>query len=270
LTTTTSRDDAVLMSQGIIPPLRRVVFSLAGIERIHIIGCARSGTTMLHLAMACFANVTLSESESDVRYPFLLKRIGLALQLGWRPGRKFFVTKRDAGWLTPPCIEPLIEETRRENIGLIHMVRDPRDIMLSQYDGSVRAPNRPYVTDEHWYTSIMAADRIFKALDGHKRKLVVRYEDVVLDPLTTQQRFAATFGLEPNANALSIDRVKDNFQRLGIRFRGDELKALNGLRNMDARSIGRWRNVEPRPSLDTMQPAIRARLEAFCAEHGYV
>jgi hypothetical protein len=34
--------------------IRKALFSIARIDRIHIIGCARSGTTMLHLAMACF------------------------------------------------------------------------------------------------------------------------------------------------------------------------------------------------------------------------
>jgi hypothetical protein len=258
------------MPSGVMACLRRAIFPLAGIERIHIIGCSRSGTTMLHLAMACFANVTLSDAESDPRYPYIGKRLELALQLGWRRGRQFYVTKRDAGWLTPPDIAALIAETRRENIGLIHMVRDPRDIMLSQYEGSVRMPNRPYVTPEHWYASVIAADRIFAALPSHARKLVLRYEDLVLDPVTTQEKIAATLGLKPNPGALPIDRVKDNFQRLGVRFRGDELMALNGLRNMDARSIGRWRQTGTVQLPEGIEPQIRARLDAFCAEHRYL
>src|SRR5258708_38753941 len=78
--------------------VRRLLFSVSGIEQIHIIGCSRSGTTLLHLAMACFANVVLSESESNVWFPYLLKRVDLALKHGRQPGRKFFVTKRDSGW----------------------------------------------------------------------------------------------------------------------------------------------------------------------------
>jgi hypothetical protein len=47
----------------------RALFALSGYERIHIIGCSRSGTTMLHLAMTCFQNTTISEEETEVEHP---------------------------------------------------------------------------------------------------------------------------------------------------------------------------------------------------------
>ncbi len=248
---------------------RKALFSLSRIDRIHIIGCSRSGTTMLHLAMVCFENVTLSEFETGAGYPYLAERIKLALSLGWRPGRKFYITKRGPGWYLPHKIDILLAQTRLENIGIIHLVRDPRDVMLSKHGGSTEKPDSAYVSHEHWYRSIAAADRVFESLADHKRKLVLRYEDLVLDPAGTQQRIAATFGLKANPAALPIDRVKDNFANLNIRFDSDELKALNGLRNMDSRSIGRWRQGGIAPIVGTMEPSMRARFEAFCAEHRY-
>src|SRR5579872_2311769 len=97
--------------------LGRALFALAGIDRIHIIGCGRSGTTMLHLAMACFKNVTLSNSESGIQHPHLRERLGLALQSRASRGRKHYITKRDPGWITPRHIDDLIKWTRLENIG---------------------------------------------------------------------------------------------------------------------------------------------------------
>src|ERR1041384_3271316 len=87
--------------------LGRALFALAGIDRIHIIGCGRSGTTMLHLAMACFKNVTLSKSESGIQHPHLRERLGLALRLGTVSGRKHYVTKRGSGWINPHHVDHL-------------------------------------------------------------------------------------------------------------------------------------------------------------------
>jgi hypothetical protein len=167
----------------------------------------------------------------------------------------------------PHYAEDLIEQTRLENIGLIHLVRDPRDVMLSRHLRDNR--DQPYVSIEHWYRSILAADRIFEALKTHTRKLTLRYEDVVRDPGGAEQGICAAFGLQRDAKAFSINRVKDNVQHMGIHIDGfKDTPALNGLRNMDERSIGRWRDSGA-PSIETMDPAVRSRYIAFCEEHGY-
>src|SRR5438552_11969446 len=88
--------------------IRKVLFALSGMDRIHIVGCSRSGTTMLHLAMIRFANVILSETETDTFHPYLSERIRLGLQMGWRPGRKHYVTKREPGWFLTRNVDDLI------------------------------------------------------------------------------------------------------------------------------------------------------------------
>jgi hypothetical protein len=249
---------------------RRALFAWAGIERIHIIGCSRSGTTMLHLAMGCFANVMLSEDETNPHYPFLGERARIALRLGWRPGRKFFVTKRDSGWYMPKHRDALIALTPAENIGLIYMVRDPRDVMISRHAVSKHgSPEEAYVTPQHWYESIMAGEHIFQALADYPRKLLLRYEDLVTQPRQAEQRMVERFGLVQNPDAFPIDRVKDNYERLKIAFGTDQIMALNGLRNMSATSIGRWRNHPEENPMDMAPAHIREKLSAFCAEHDY-
>ena len=96
---------------------------------------------MLPLAMVCFQNVTLSESETSIQYPYLPKRLKLALNLGWRPGPKFYITKRGSGWYHQSRVDLLLSHVRLENIGLIHLVRDPRDVLLSRYAGSTKKPD---------------------------------------------------------------------------------------------------------------------------------
>jgi len=243
----------------------RAIFKVARIRRIHIIGCARSGTTMLHLAMACFDKAILCSTESKPPNPYLRERIDLGLRLGALPGWKHYITKRGFDWQKPQLVNELLRWSRWENIGIIHLVRDPRDVLVS------RASSRPgesFVWPDRWHESIGAADYIFEALADHSRKLVIRYEDVVLEAVAVQQRIAATFGLRVNPKALPINRVKDNFERLDVCYDGQQLMALNGLRNMDANSIGNWR-TRGLPDFVNMRPETRARFEAFCLEHGY-
>jgi hypothetical protein len=218
--------------------------------------------------MVCFNNIALSECETGPRHPHLLRRLQLAARLGWHRGRKHYITKRGHGWYKPPNVETILNHTKSENLGIICLVRDPRDTMLSVYAGS-KSANPSYVTQDHWYASVTAADRIFTELRDHRRKLILRYEDLVKQPLLVQSRIADTFGLRMNPRALPIDRVKDNFERLNIRFNRDELKALNGLRNMDAESVGRWRRNGPALETRDMKPHIRERFLAYCEEYHY-
>ena len=249
---------------------RKVLFAWAGIERIHIIGCARSGTTMLHLAMGCFSNLMRPEDETSPLYPFLAERARLVLRVGWRPGRKFYVTKRDSGWYKPKHRDALIALTRMENIGLICMVRDPRDVMISRHaESKFGPPTEAYVTPLRWYESILAGEHIFRALSDYPRKLLLRYEDLVTQPQAAERRMIECFGLAQNPGALPIDRIKDNYERLKIAFGADQIMALNGLRNMSPSSIGRWRSHSEEDPMDAAPLPIREKFKAFCAEHGY-
>lgn len=248
----------------------RSLFALSGIRRIHIIGCSRSGTTVLHLAMVHFLNTTISEVETGIEYPHFSARLGIALKHGLRPGQKFYVTKRNYGWFEPSVVESLIRVVQQENVGLIHIVRDPRDVMLSRIVGSARDQSGlPYVSPQHWYDSIRAADRAFDALKNHRSKLTVRYEDLVLDPARIERQISGTLGVVPNPQAFPLDRVKDNFELLRPSFDPESLRNAGGLRNLEPKSIGKWRS-SAHADVASFPPQIRERFEAFCAEHGYV
>jgi hypothetical protein len=255
---------------GLKSSIGRQIFRLAGIERIHIVGCSRSGTTLLHLAMMRFSGVTISRTETSVRHPYLPERAKLALVLGRSPGRKHYVTKRPYEWHRPGPLAELIACTKAEDIGIIHMVRDPRDVLSSAYRGSrSEAAGRPYVDAQHWYDSVLAGDRLMAALSRHRRKMTLRYEDLVQQPLTAEDAIAGVFGLQKNPLCAPIDRVKDNFERLNIQFWDEGIRALHGLRNMDARSVGGWRQKDAGSMIDAMPQEMRRRCEDFCAEHGY-
>jgi hypothetical protein len=225
---------------------------------------------MLHLAMGCFDGVTLSDTETTIRHPWLAQRLHLSLRMGLRHPPRYYVTKRDFGWFREHRVAQMLAQMEIEKIGLIHLVRDPRDVMLSRYVGSKRdAIGKPYVSENHWFDSISAAERIFAAVGGRSKKLVLRYEDVISNTEATQGKLAEVFGLKLRPNAFSMDRVKDNFERLRIRFNRTTLRNLGELRNMDSKSIGKWRESDAVPIAASLSPRVYARFERFCAEYGY-
>lgn len=243
----------------------RALFLLSRIRRIHIIGCSRSGTTMLHLAMVCFKDTIISDEETEIEYPNLSERLRIVLKHGWPGVRKHYVTKRIYAWFKPDHVERLLATAPAENVGLINLIRDPKDVLVSRYVGS----DRPYVSPEHWYESIAAAERVFSEVPPHLDRLTVRYEDFVSQPQPTASAIARSFALEHDPAAYSIDRVRDNFERANVQFKEAALRNTKGLRNVDARSIGLWRNEAGDHPWLTSPPHIRAKLEAFCKEHGY-
>lgn len=262
------------MAQYLQPPvsltrakstLGRFALAMAGVDRIHIIGCSRSGTTMLHVAMLCFREVELSEDEGEIEEPYLGKRLNLALRSILHSRPICYVTKRSRGWMKPDHVQRLLETVQRDNIGLIHLVRDPRDVMLSVYPGS----QAPYVSPEHWYSSINAADRIYAELQAYKKKMTLRYEDLVLEASATEGQIGKAFNLHRKPAAHSIDRIKDNFEASRVHFATEALRNLSGLRNMDAKSIGRWRHDNVRLAQSNLNADIRTRISMFCDEHGY-
>ena len=101
---------------------------MAGVERIHIIGRSRSGTTMLHLAMGCFANVMLSEKRPIRIIPSSASERGSRYAWAGGPGENSH-HQANSGWYKPKHRDALIALTRL-NIGLIYMIRI-RNVMLA-------------------------------------------------------------------------------------------------------------------------------------------
>src|SRR5258707_14364116 len=95
--------------------LGRFLLAVAGVDRIHIIGCSRSGTTMLHVAMLCFREVELSEDEGEIEAPYFGKRLELALRSALRSRSISYVTKRSRGWMKPDHVQRLLETVQRDD-----------------------------------------------------------------------------------------------------------------------------------------------------------
>lgn len=253
-----------------------ILFNILNIKRIHIIGCSRSGTTLLHLSMICFDNTKLLPDESHINFPQLSGRLKIAWHFKSAIGRKFFVTKRDYGWFKEENMRLLIESTIKERIGLIYIVRDPRDVMASIHGrDALQAAQQgedtvsEYVTPEHWLQSVAAGEKIMKLLADYPNILTLRYEDIMLDPSRVEALISTTFGPKRRKNAHSIDRVIDNVDALSLEVSSNYAFALHNVRNFDRRSIGKWKTTGFDTTALRANDEIWSMFRAFCDRYDY-
>lgn len=242
------------------PALGRWLFRHDNIEQLHVIGCARSGTTMMHAAMTAFENVAVCSEESGPAFPTLRARIEIARAFRRQnipvSARKYYVTKRAWGWFGPAEREVLLRRAERENIGLINMVRDPRDVLLSRHPNFERAR---FVSVDFWRESIEGSEWLRERLESHGRFVTVRYEDVVNNPRAVERALGNAFGLRLRPNA-SIDKVQDSLSSSGAALDPSMAKAMHGVRNADAKSIGKWRTAEDKPEDELLADRAAAPL----------
>lgn len=185
-------------------------------RRIHIVGCSpRSGTTLMtELMVNGFAIDGYAEHETSIFH---------------RPVEPFrvFCSK----WPHDiDVIRPLLAIDR--HLWVIFMLRDPRDVVVSRH------PQDPGV----YYTNLGLWKRyagIARRLQSHPRFRIVRYEDLVNEPDEVQVRLARWLCF------LEVRASFSDYHR-SARPSGRSDLALRGVRPIDARSVGRWRQHKPR------------------------
>lgn len=241
----------------------------AAVRRIHIIGCARSGTTMLHYAMAAFADTILYDSESGIwSYPSVSQCLALARDRTSPRRTRYLVTKRHYGWFWDEEIDRLIYSAHHHELFLINIVRDPRDVLTSHKRGSSR--DGFYVELERWQKSVEASTVVLNALQGSGRLLTLRYEDVLNAAEPTAALLQDRFGLRLRPHVRSWANLQDNIAAIGQST--NRAQAMHGVRNFDPGSIGRWsRDAEARRFVEQVleESPQRDLLRRFMATYNY-
>ena len=240
----------------------------AGMRRIHIIGCARSGTTMLQYAMVAFADTILPDAETRIwSYPSLGQALGLVARYGLPRRPRHLVTKRAYGWFRTEEVHRLLYSTLRHRFFVLHVVRDPRDVLTSR-----KGDRDLYVELERWQDSAAASARILEALRaaGYTAVLTVRYEDVVSEPERTALALMSQTGLRLRPGIASWATLAGNLQATGQS--ANRAKAMHAVRNFDPASVGRWRRDPTQVAfvryvLD--ESPARDDVRRFMAAYGY-
>jgi hypothetical protein len=237
------------------------------LRQIHIAGCARSGTNMAHVAMLAFEGVVISAQETGPDYP----SPGQLLQLYWRGeiGRvpTTLVSKRGFRWSNPEQLARLIRRVREEDIGLLYLVRDPRDVLLSTHEAT--GPESGYVSVERWHASMLAGERLLASVADRPRILVLRYEDLVLDPVAVQRRLGECFDLQLRPGIDSIEDLERTIAVSGCRLPANRVRSMHRVRPFDQRSVGRWRSVPGADNPVRQHPGLAADFSALMAKYGY-
>ena len=181
-------------------------------KHIHIVSLSpRSGTTLLMELMTCSYQIDL--------YPEHEARIG-EVPMG---NCSVYLTKSPKDVVV---IGPIIKYFK--NIFTIVVLRDPRDSAVSIHSSD---PSNYYGTLEYWHNYLP----YFEKFKNHPRALTIRYEDLVSNPDEIQKTISKKF---------AFLKQKDSFSNYlqNANPTGKSKLALNGLRAIEKKSIGNWKN----------------------------
>lgn len=192
-------------------------------ERLHVVGCPRSGTTLIaELLRYAYAFRGAAAHEQSLfvpvgseQYPFLSKKPSDTVRI-------------DAAFLGDP------------NLYVIAMVRDPRSVVTSVHWSR---PQEYFVDFARWR---QYAEHI-RRYCSHPRYLMVRYEDLLTHPARVQQR------IEAKVPWLVRERSFAQFPEGLDDISQHSADALKGARPLDAGRCDGWMEHLPR---------IRSELDA--------
>ncbi|MCB1645483.1 MAG: sulfotransferase [Pseudomonadales bacterium] len=184
-------------------------------KRLHVVGCHRSGTTLIfELLTTCYEHTDHCEHEKTIFNPITCDH---GLYIGKKPSdithiRKIFEADPD--------------------LYLIYMRRDPRAVVTSIHpsQGDIY-----FTSFERWMRYESAA----KPLKSHPRFLEVCYEDLVTDPDQVQLQIEETFPFLQRSHKFS------EFHQYARTSKPAEI-SLKGVRPVAADQLRNWEKHLPR------------------------
>jgi len=185
------------------------------VRRLHIVGCPRSGTTLLmELLSTCFESSGFCSHELSIFKPLD------------NPGEMYFTKQpndiKQIGHIFP----------RDEQLHVIYLGRDPRAVISSKHREN---PNQYFCNYRIWKECDRAAERYL----GHPRFLQLRYEDLVTSADRVQKLIAEHFSFLQQRHLFS------EYHEFAVPSEDSE-RAMNGLRAVNRDSLKKWRSHLPR------------------------
>lgn len=156
-------------------------------RQIYILGCGRSGTWLLTHVIGTLSDVDVLREELEIAYFGLLTTQQSALAF-----------KRNAGaYRTIKAIPETIE--------IAYVIRHPYDVLTSHLPGS----GRPYhILADRWLGEMEALKHLVDT--GRRNVKIIRYEDLVANPVETQSDLAKFFGLSIATPITELVTISNN------------------------------------------------------------
>lgn len=198
-----------------------------GKNRIYILGCGRSGTTLMLSLMTCFADTYTLLDEAALGgedYAGRFLRID-------RPEKTHVIKRASNAYEFSPKLP--------DDLWLLYVIRHPLDVFTSTLKLGDKTYDK-YISTERWLAEMSALKTLVS--QNRKRLVIVRYEDLVSDPDRAQQDIADAIGLEI---AKPFSRYHENFETSAV-----IRDSMNGVRKPDQNSIDRWRHAQFKPYVD--------------------
>ena len=185
------------------------------VKRLHIVGCPRSGTTLLmELVSTCFASSGYCAHEKNIFEPLDVT------------GDIYFSKQ-------PNDIKQLQHIFHRDpQLYVIYMSRDPRAVISSKHR---EHPGQYFCNYRVWRECDAAA----RGHIAHPRFLQLRYEDLVTNPDAVQASISAHFPFLRQLHLFS------DYHLFATPSAASQ-QAMNGLREVNRASLEKWRQHLPR------------------------
>ena len=178
-----------------------------------VIGCPRSGTTLVQaLLVACYNNVFTPHDPELRPTPWAVDQIPRDL-----PTLAVYKVPE-----MPLATAMEFREHMRDGAWVIAVVRDLRAMSSSRRADGVRFWETDRLANESWCR--MA--RVVRKLEGYSRTLVVRFEDLILHPRDVQLTMAVRMNLTPT-------RLFEEGHTAMGGMEETKVKAMQGIRPLD-------------------------------------
>lgn len=184
-------------------------------KRVHIVGCPRSGTTLLmELMSTCYASGGFCEHEMSIFEP-VPQSSGL------------YISKQ------PSDIKHIEHVFFADpELFVIYLTRDPRAVVTSKHREN---PDQYFCNYRIWKDCENSAE----SYRGHSRFLALRYEDLVDKPDQCQSEISKHFPF------LQKKHLFSEFEKFASPSE-QASRAMNGLRAVNTESLNRWQQHLPR------------------------
>jgi len=181
------------------------------IDRILICGCARSGNTLMF-------------SLIDTGFENIVKVKGGPW--GEQVPKEAVEGKVVVGKF--PRKASRLYKLMADDLGIIYMMRDPRDVLVSKH---FERPRTYWTSVERWIRTATVA----LEYKDHPNVLLLKYEDLITKPNKAQKAMAEKFNLE------AARKFEDCYESFDTKDKYNA-KTMNGIRPLDKSRIGAWKD----------------------------